>query len=140
MRKQETLKKEATRIYDVALRCDGKLLCDYYKNYSSVKENAYDDCMSRIPLTETALDTLLHGVGSANSWSFTFYATYNVKAVVCGVKTVLTVHRYESSSKLETIIYDCVFDKWYDVYCENGGMKYTSKDRNENRSWDVIRG
>lgn len=140
MKRQETLRTRAFSIYQTANRCNGKDLFDYYNNCSNNKREAYRDCCDRIP---NIVSNCSYGVASANTWMFTFYATFIVDAVRSdGIKTKLIVYRYESDKSLETIIIDKENNTFYEVRCEEGGYRYTLRDNDYNviRAWNVERG
>lgn len=140
MKKQETLYNEAMRIREIAKRCDGVDIFAAYKRPCVTNVNAYEDCVKRIP-NLTTFD--YHGVGSHSSFCFTFYAYFYVSAVRSdGVKVQLDVFRYETPSKLETIIYEYQSDTYYEVSCEDGGYLYVARDNKGHalRAWNVERG
>ena len=140
MKKQETLRKNAFSIYQTAIRCNGRDLLDYYNTCSNNKRIAYKKCCDRIP---NIVSNCSYGVASANSWRFTFYATFIVDAVRSdGVKTKLIVYRYESDTKLDTIILDKADNTYYEVSCEEDGYRYVLRDNSYKaiRAWNVERG
>ena len=140
MKKQNTLAKEATRILQEAKRCDGISIYSAYQNPSQKKVEAYMDCVNRIPAY--ARDEY-HGVAGHNTFSFTFYASFEVNAVRSdGVKVKLNVCRYETSCNINTIIFDWDNMTFYEVSCEDNGYRYVARDNNRHtlRAWNVERG
>lgn len=101
MRKQETLQKRYAFIVDKARSVCGRKLSYYYKYCSGAKIRAYRNCVDRIPVSA---GNVHYGVGSANTFQFTFYAEFEIIDPT-GVRWYIA--RYESAYKIETIGY-CV--------------------------------
>ena len=109
MKRQETLLKRYGFIVDKARSVNGLTLDDYYNNCSRAKRYAYQDCIARIP---AGAINLHHGVGSANSFQFTFYADFEVTDTY---GNHWQIARYESASKIETIGYFVEERKFYEL-------------------------